>query len=67
MSPSTSAEHSEPINVTGRETTYDSKTDTFLVSGDAVMTQGGSVLKADQIELFRKDRTRSRHRQRPPG
>jgi LPS-assembly protein len=57
MSPATNAEHSEPINVTGRETTYDSKADTFLVSGDAVMTQGGSVLKADQIELFRKDRT----------
>ncbi|MGH7781468.1 MAG: LPS-assembly protein LptD [Candidatus Binataceae bacterium] len=57
MSPSTKAEHAEPINVTGRETTYDSKADTFLVSGDAVMTQGGSVLKADQIELFRKDRT----------
>ncbi|MGH7925376.1 MAG: hypothetical protein ACREQH_12385, partial [Candidatus Binatus sp.] len=39
------AEHEEPVNVTGQETIYDSKTDTFVVKGDAVMTQGGTVLK----------------------
>lgn len=50
------SEGSEPINVTGHETIYDSKEDTFTVIGDAVMTQGGSVLKADQIKLFRKQR-----------
>jgi len=51
------SEGSEPINVTGRETIYDSKEDTFTVVGDAVMTEGGSILKADQIKLFRKQRT----------
>jgi LPS-assembly protein len=50
------AEHEEPINVTGQETIYDSKTDTFIVKGDAVMTQGGSVLKADEIDVMRRQR-----------
>jgi lipopolysaccharide assembly outer membrane protein LptD (OstA) len=50
------SEGSEPINVTGHETIYDSKDDTFTVIGDAVMTQGGSTLKADQIKLYRKQR-----------
>jgi LPS-assembly protein len=50
------AEHEEPINVTGQETIYDSKTDTFFVKGDAVMTQGGSVLKADEIDVMRRQR-----------
>jgi LPS-assembly protein len=49
-------EHGEPVNVTGQETIYDSKTDTFVVKGDAVMTQGGSVLKADEIDIMRRDR-----------
>jgi LPS-assembly protein len=49
-------EHEEPVNVTGQETIYDSKTDTFIVKGDAVMTQGGSVLKADEIDIMRRDR-----------
>ncbi len=49
-------EHHEPINVTGKETIYDSKTDTFFVKGDAVMTQGGSVLKADEIDVMRARR-----------
>ena len=48
------SEGSEPINVTGHETIYDSKEDTFTVIGNAVMTQGGSVLKADQIKLYRQ-------------
>lgn len=50
------AEHEEPINVTGQETIYDSRTDTFYVKGDAVMTQGGSVLKADEIDVMRRQR-----------
>ncbi len=50
------AEHQEPVNVTGQETIYDSKTDTFYVKGDAVMTQGGSVLKADEIDVMRRQR-----------
>ena len=54
--PSVRAAHEEPINVTGQETIYDSKTDTFIVKGDAVMTQGGSVLKADEIDVMRRQR-----------
>ena len=46
----------EPVNVTGQETIYDSKTDIFVVKGDAVMTQGGSVLKADEIDIMRRQR-----------
>ncbi len=49
-------EHGEPVTVTGQETIYDSKTDTFVVKGDAVMTQGGTVLKADEIDIMRRDR-----------
>ena len=54
--PAVRAEHEDPVNVTGQETIYDSKTDTFVVKGDAVMTQGGSVLKADEIDIMRRDR-----------
>ncbi len=50
------SEGSQPVNITGHETVYDSKADTFTVIGDAVMTQGGSVLKADQIKLYRAQR-----------
>jgi LPS-assembly protein len=52
----TRSEHQGPINVTGAETIYDSRADTFTVRGNAVMTQGGSVLKADQIEVLRRQR-----------
>ena len=54
--PAVRAEHEAPVNVTGQETIYDSKTDTFVVKGDAVMTQGGSVLKADEIDIMRRER-----------
>src|SRR5580704_7488858 len=50
------AAHEAPVNITGQETIYDSRTDTFVVKGDAVMTQGGSVLKADEIDIMRRDR-----------
>jgi LPS-assembly protein len=50
------SEHQEPVNITGQETIYDSKTDTFVVKGDAVMIQGGSVLKADEIDIMRRDK-----------
>ncbi len=56
LPPTVRAQHEEPINITGRETIYDSKTDTFIVKGDAVMTQGGSVLKADEIDVMRRQR-----------
>ena len=51
------AEHGGPVTINGQETIYDSKTDTFVVKGDAVMSQGGSVLKADEIDIMRRDRT----------
>jgi LPS-assembly protein len=51
------SEHgAEPITITGQETIYDSKTDVFVVKGDAVMSQGGSVLKADEIDVMRRER-----------
>ena len=50
------SEGSEPINVSGHETIYDSREDTFTVIGDAVMTEGGSVLRADRIKLYRRQR-----------
>jgi LPS-assembly protein len=50
------AGHEAPVIVTGQETIYDSKTDTFIVKGDAVMTQGGSVLKADEIDIMRREK-----------
>lgn len=53
---SVSAEHEEPVNVTGQETIFDSRNDVFTVKGDAVMTQGGSILKADQIQVYRRQR-----------
>ncbi len=49
------AGHEAPVTVTGQETIYDSKTDTFVVKGDAVMIQGGSVLKADEIDILRRE------------
>ncbi len=54
--PVRSEHEAEPINVTGQETIYDSKTDIFVVTGDAVMSQGGSVLKADEIDIMRRER-----------
>ena len=50
-------QHGGPVTINGQETIYDSKTDTFVVKGDAVMSQGGSVLKADEIDIMRRDRT----------
>ena len=40
------SEGSEPINVTGHETIYDSKDDTFTVIGNAVMTVKVSSLES---------------------
>jgi lipopolysaccharide assembly outer membrane protein LptD (OstA) len=56
LPPSVHAAHEGPINVTGKETVYDSKTDTYIVRGDAVMTQGGTLLKADEIQVMRDQR-----------
>jgi lipopolysaccharide assembly outer membrane protein LptD (OstA) len=46
--------HHSPMGVTGRQFEYDYKTDTFVVSGDAVVNQGAITLTADRISLIRK-------------
>ena len=43
-----------PVDVTGRQFEYDYKTDTFVVTGDAVVNQAGTKLTADRIDLMRK-------------
>jgi len=45
-----------PIDITGRKFIYDYKTDTFVVSGDAVVTQAHTILTADQVKLLRRQR-----------
>ncbi len=47
--------HRGPVDVSGHEVIYNSKTDTFIVRGDAVMTQANTVLKADEIWVMRRD------------
>jgi len=47
--------HHGPVDVSGHEVIYNSKTDTFVVRGDAVMTQAKTVLKADEIWVMRRD------------
>ncbi len=44
------------MDVTGRKFVYDYKTDTFTVTGDAVITQAKTTLTADKVELMRRDR-----------
>ncbi len=47
------AHHGE-MNITGRKFEYDYKTDKFVVTGDAVVTQADTTLTADRIELMRR-------------
>lgn len=56
LPPEVIAQHEGPVDVVGDQTIYDSRRDTFTVRGHAVMTQGSTVLKADQIVLMRKQR-----------
>jgi LPS-assembly protein len=46
--------HRGPVDVTGRQFEYDYKTDTFVVTGDAVVNQAATTLTADKINLMRK-------------
>lgn len=46
--------HDGQIDVSGREFVYDSKSDTFIVRGQARISQGGSLLKADEIDFERR-------------
>lgn len=45
-----------PVNVTGQKFVYDYKTDSFIVTGDAVITQAKTTLTADEVNLMRRDR-----------
>jgi LPS-assembly protein len=55
-------QHQGPLSVKGRDIIYNSKTDTFLIRGNAVMTQAHTVLTADEIWIMR-----SRHQARAEG
>jgi LPS-assembly protein len=46
--------HHGAVDVTGRQFEYDYKTDTFVVTGDAVVNQAATTLTADRIDLMRK-------------
>jgi LPS-assembly protein len=51
------AEHpGGPVNVTGKNFVYDYKTDSFVVTGNAVITQAKTTLTADKVNLMRRDR-----------
>jgi LPS-assembly protein len=51
------AEHpGGPMNITGRKFVYDYKSDSFIVTGDAVITQAKTTLTADKVDLMRRDR-----------
>ena len=49
-------QHQAPLQVTGRNFVYDYKTNTFIVTGNAAVTQQASFLTADEIELARGKR-----------
>ena len=44
------------VDITGQNFVYDYKTDTFTVTGDAVITQAKTTLTADEVEMMRRDR-----------
>jgi LPS-assembly protein len=46
-------EHEAPLNVTGQNFVYDYKTNTFVVTGNAAVTQQTTILTADEIRLVR--------------
>lgn len=46
--------HQGAVDVTGRQFEYDYKTDTFVVSGDAVLNQAATTLTANRISLMRR-------------
>lgn len=56
LPPEVIAQHEGPVDITGDQTIYDSRNDSFTVRGHAVMTQGATVLKANEIVLMRKQR-----------
>jgi LPS-assembly protein len=46
--------HHGAVDVTGRHFEYDYKTDTFVVTGDAVLNQAATTLTGDRISLMRR-------------
>ncbi|HLX38425.1 MAG TPA: LptA/OstA family protein, partial [Candidatus Binataceae bacterium] len=57
LPPQVIEQHHGPVDITGDNSIYDSKSDSFTVIGHALMTQGGTVLHADQITMMRKQHT----------
>ncbi len=57
LPPEVIGQHRGPVDITGEKSIYDSKNDSFTVIGHAVMTQGATVLKADQITMMRRTHT----------
>ena len=55
LPPEVISQHQGPVDITGDQSIYDSQHDSFTVIGNAVMTQGATVLKADQITVMRKE------------
>jgi LPS-assembly protein len=49
-------EHEAPLNVTGQNFVYDYRTNTFVVTGNAAVTQQATILTADEIRLVRGKR-----------
>ncbi|HKV54202.1 MAG TPA: LPS assembly protein LptD [Candidatus Binataceae bacterium] len=49
-------EHQGPLDVTGQNFVYDYKTNSFIVTGDAVVRQQASILTANEIDLARGKR-----------
>lgn len=49
-----STHQSSPVNITGKTFEYDYKTDSFIVTGNAVITQNQTTLTADQADFLRK-------------
>jgi LPS-assembly protein len=49
-------QHQGPLHVTGRNFVYDYKTNTFIVTGNAVVRQQATILTAEEIDLARGKR-----------
>src|SRR5277367_1817129 len=44
-----------PVNVTGQKFVYDYKSDSFVVTGNAIITQARTTLTADEVTMMRLD------------
>jgi LPS-assembly protein len=48
--------HGGPVDLSGETFVYDYKTDSFVITGNAVVTQRKTVLTADQVDFLRRER-----------